>query len=160
MKKTLSLVFSLLLALGTFAPYSTFAVGVGGFCNSDAECTTNNCVANECASSTAAAGGGAAGGLNTTKVTAITVSIQSFINGALVPLLIAIAFIVFLWGVFKYFIYGAADDEARTKGRSFVMYGIVGLVIIFSLWGIVNIGVSLFGVGTGARPTTLPYPTL
>lgn len=66
-----------------------------------------------------------------------------------VPVLIAIAFITFLWGVYKYFILGAADEKARTDGRQFVLWGIIGLVIIFSVWTLVNIVSGTLGFPTG-----------
>ena len=33
----------------------------------------------------------------------------SFINGILVPFVFGIAFLVFIWGIFKYFIFGGDD---------------------------------------------------
>lgn len=71
-----------------------------------------------------------------------TDSISTIINLYLVPALIAVAFIVFIFGVYKYFIQGAASDTEREKGRTFTLYGIIGLVIIFSVWGIVSIFMS------------------
>lgn len=103
---------------------------------------------------------GGGGGLNTSVLQSWEQSIVFFINNVLVPLLTAIAFIVFLWGVFNYFIWGADNEEKRKEGKTFVMYGIIGFVIIFSLWGLVNVGISLLNVGTGGRPAGLPYPTL
>ncbi|HQT83122.1 MAG: hypothetical protein B7W98_01230 [Parcubacteria group bacterium 20-58-5] len=81
------------------------------------------------------------------------------VNSVLVPVLMAIAFIVFLWGVYKYFIQGAADEKNRTDGRQFVFWGIIGFVIISSIWGLVNI------VGQTLIPSTASsihpaYPTL
>ena len=58
------------------------------------------------------------------------------VNDYFVPMLIAVAFITFLWGVYKYFI---IPDGEREEGRQFIMYGIIGLVVIFSVWGLVNI---------------------
>ena len=65
--------------------------------------------------------------------------VLTVVNSYLVPILIAISFIVFLWGVFNYFIYGASDETKRKEGRQFVLWGIIGLVIIFSTWALVNI---------------------
>jgi Type IV secretion system pilin len=162
MKKYLTLAFTLVLTLGVFAPQAAFAVdcsiigdpvcGTGNHCNT----TAGLCEPNV----TGGAGGGGTGGLNTSRLQAFATSISSLINNVAVPLLTAVAFIVFLWGVFNYFILGGADDEKRTKGRTFVMYGIIGFVLIFSIWGIVNVAVSLLDVGTGVRPAGLPYPTL
>lgn len=101
------------------------------------------------------------GGLNTYVIEGWATDIIDFINFPLVPLLIAVAFIVFLWGVYKYFIYGGGSDESRGEGKTFVMYGIIGFVIIFSLWGLVNVGVELLGLGVDTRVEAgLPYPEL
>jgi len=102
--------------------------------------------------------GSGAGGLNTARVEALMGSIVDLINFVLVPLLMAIAFIVFLWGVYKYFILGAANEEKRTEGKNFVLYGIIGFVVIISLWGIVYVGIELLGFGAGGGPP--PYPEL
>jgi hypothetical protein len=75
------------------------------------------------------------------------------IDGILVPLIFAVAFIVFIWGVFNYFIAGAADEEKRKKGKDFVMYGIIGFFLMISVWGIVNIFVRTFGFNSQARPS-------
>lgn len=63
-------------------------------------------------------------------------SVLPFFNEILIPLLYAIAFIVFLIGLVRYFFFGG--DEAREKGRSLLLWGIIGFVVIFSVWGIVN----------------------
>lgn len=62
-----------------------------------------------------------------------------FINAVLVPLIFALAFIVFIWGVFQYFIAGGHDEEKREKGRGLMMYGLIGFFVMVSVWGLVNI---------------------
>ena len=75
------------------------------------------------------------------------------IDGVLVPLIFGVAFIVFIWGVYTYFIAGGGNDEKRKEGRSFIIYGIIGFVIMVSLWGIVNlVGSSLQLQGTRPNP--------
>ena len=61
------------------------------------------------------------------------------INNVIVPVLFAVAFIVFLWGVFKTFILGANDEEAKTNGKNLMLYGLIGFFVMVSLWGLVNI---------------------
>ena len=102
------------------------------------------------------------GGINTTYLQGYEQSIVGVINNILVPLLISIAFIVFLWGVYKYFILGAASPEDRKEGTQFVMWGIIGFAIIFSVWGLVNILLSTLGLSSGGAATThgLTPPTL
>lgn len=67
------------------------------------------------------------------------------ISKSVIPLLIALAVIVFIWGVLK-FIMNAEDSTKREEGRNFIIWGLVGLFVMVSIWGIVNILNSTFGV--------------
>ncbi len=92
----------------------------------------------------------------TTGIYGVAASILGIINGVLIPLIFAIAFIVFLWGIFKYFIASGANPEERVKGKSLLMYGLIGFAVMLSLWGLVNIAVNTFGLG-GVQHLPLPY---
>ena len=83
-------------------------------------------------------------------------NIVSIINGILIPVLIAIAFLVFLWGVYKYFIKDGDNESEREKGKTFVLYGIIGFVIIFSVWGLVNIVSDTLNLSPGSTAPTAP----
>jgi hypothetical protein len=61
------------------------------------------------------------------------------INNILVPVLFAIAFIVFLWGAFQAFILGAQDEGVKEKGRNLMLWGLIGFFVMVSVWGLVNI---------------------
>ncbi len=69
-------------------------------------------------------------------------NLVAFIDASVVPLLFLIAFIVFLIGVVRYFF--SESDEKRTQGRQFVVWGGLGLVVMFCLWGIVNLFLRAF----------------
>jgi hypothetical protein len=88
----------------------------------------------------------AQGGINMSAITGYSNGIIDVINKILVPILMAIAFIVFLWGVYKYFIYGADSDAERATGKQFVLWGVIGFAVIFSVWGLVNVVRSVFGM--------------
>jgi hypothetical protein len=96
-------------------------------------------------------------GINTNAIKLYSNGIIDVINGIALPVLIAIAFIVFLWGVYKYFILGAANESEKGEGRTWVMWGVVGFVVIFSIWGLVNIVINTFGLQTGGN--TIAPPT-
>ncbi|HEX8591366.1 MAG TPA: pilin [Candidatus Paceibacterota bacterium] len=83
----------------------------------------------------------------------VVVDIITFINVYLVPLAFAAAFILFLFGVFKYFFaLGKDAGEKREEGKKFVMWGIVALAVMFAVWGLVNILLRTFGLENQARP--------
>ncbi len=65
--------------------------------------------------------------------------ILNFIDRVVIPFILSIGFLVFVWGMFKYFIQGGANDEAKESGKSLIMYAIAGYVVILAFWGIVNI---------------------
>lgn len=66
-------------------------------------------------------------------------NITVFMNDTLVPFIFAIAFLVFLWGMFKTFILGGSDEDKQEEGKHLMMYAIAGFVVMVSLWGIVNL---------------------
>ena len=63
----------------------------------------------------------------------------------IILLLAALAFVVFLWGVFE-FIAHAGDEAKRSEGKQAILWGLVGLVIIFGAYGIINLALSTFGI--------------
>lgn len=73
------------------------------------------------------------------------------INNIIVPVLFAIAFIVFLWGAFKTFIIGANSEEVKDEGKNLMLWGLIGFFVMVSVWGLVNIltGTVQFGNNTG-----------
>lgn len=84
--------------------------------------------------------------------------IQSIINFIFVPALMAIALLTFLWGVYTYFILGADSEDKLAEGRQFVLWSIIGFVVIVSVWGLVfMVGVTL-GVGPGSPGNFAPPP--
>ena len=72
-----------------------------------------------------------------------------------VPILIGLAVIVFLWGVFM-FVFNAGDEGKRAEGRSFMIWGIVGLVVMVSVWGLVAFVQNTFGLQNTVIPQTIP----
>lgn len=63
----------------------------------------------------------------------------------LITLLMAAALLVFLWGVFEY-IRDATNDQSRTQGRSHMIWGIVGMLVMLSALGILTIAAATFGI--------------
>jgi len=62
----------------------------------------------------------------------------NIINTAIIPLLFAISLLVFLWGVFRYMFF-PYSEEKKTQGKDVMVWGIIALTVMASVWGIVNI---------------------
>jgi NADH:ubiquinone oxidoreductase subunit 2 (subunit N) len=77
------------------------------------------------------------------------------INTIVVPVLFAIAFLVFIVGVFQYFILSKGSEEAQGQARSLMLYGLIGFFLMVSVWGLVNILVGTFSLNSNV-PT---YPS-
>ncbi len=74
----------------------------------------------------------------------ITPFVREILN-PLLMLLAAGAFILVLWGIVK-FIANAGDPKAREEGRSSMIYGIIGLTIIFGAYAIINLVLGTFNL--------------
>jgi uncharacterized membrane protein YfcA len=70
----------------------------------------------------------------------------------LVSLLVVLAFLYFIWGLVE-FIRQAEDEGAREQGRQRMIWGVVGLFAIVSVWGLVNVLVETFNLDN-----TIPTP--
>jgi predicted PurR-regulated permease PerM len=65
-------------------------------------------------------------------------SVIGVINDYLIPLAIALAVLYFLWGILKYITSGG-DEEARKTAINTIIYGIIILFVMVSVWGLVNL---------------------
>tara|TARA_B100000508_G_scaffold60333_1_gene47262 strand:- start:306412 stop:306663 length:252 start_codon:yes stop_codon:yes gene_type:complete len=70
-----------------------------------------------------------------------------FFNESVIPLLFALMFFIFLWGIFQYFFIKREDPNARSEGAQFMMWGIIGFAVVISMWGLVRILLKSFGIG-------------
>ena len=70
-----------------------------------------------------------------------------FIDSVLLPVILGLAFLMFVWGVFRFFVLGGSDEEAQQKGKSLMLYAIAGFVLILSFYGIVSVLTNGLGFG-------------
>ena len=101
------------------------------------------------------AGSNCSGG-GVTGLEGVLCKIQNLLN-AIVPVLVALGIVYFVWGVVSYMI--GSDEEAKKKGRDRVIYGIIGLAVIVAMWGLVNILTNTFGL-TGSNSSSIILPTI
>ena len=80
-------------------------------------------------------------------------TIQGLLN-VVMPILVTIGVIMFIWGVIEYVI--GKTEEAKKEGRDKMIYGIIGLFVIVSVWGLVSILQNTFG--TSGQNIAPPLP--
>lgn len=88
----------------------------------------------------------AAGAGNVSKLIAFLKDLLSTAT----TLILAAAVVYFLWNVFK-FVMSAGDEEARAKGQQGIIYGVIGIAVMVSIWGLVNFLTSTAGLETTTR---------
>lgn len=79
-----------------------------------------------------------------------TTGIIGLLNTVVVPVIFAFAFAAFVWGMMHYFFLNGGNEEKRSEGRQFAIWGILGMVVLFSVWGFVNILLSTLGIAPEA----------
>jgi heme/copper-type cytochrome/quinol oxidase subunit 4 len=72
------------------------------------------------------------------------------LNTVVIPVIFAFAFAAFVWGVVNYFFLHGDEEGKREEGRKFMFWGIIGMVVLFSVWGFVNIMLSTLGIAPSA----------
>ncbi|MDQ3245000.1 MAG: pilin [bacterium] len=65
-------------------------------------------------------------------------NVNRLILNPLIGLMFAVALVFFFYGVVE-FLWNADNEEARTMGKKHMLWGIVGLFIMMSVWGILQL---------------------
>lgn len=81
-------------------------------------------------------------------------NILYIINNILVPVLFALSFMVFLYGIALKYIFSSGDSAKVAEGHKLLLWGIIGFVVMISVWGLVNIVANSFGLGGVYAPPT------
>lgn len=79
-------------------------------------------------------------------------TIDNFLNAlkrwipTLTGIIFGLAIIGFLWGLMK-FIFAAGSEDARESGKNIMVWGLVAIFVMASVWGIVRLAQNTFNVG-------------
>lgn len=87
-------------------------------------------------------------------------TIISLINDVIVPILLAVAFGFFVWGIIKAFFIDKNDSSKRGEDISYMIWGVVAFAVILSIWGLVNLAAGVVGDVTGDDRTDVKLPTI
>lgn len=79
-------------------------------------------------------------------------TIRSLI-AALVPIVIALAVLYFLWGLLKYVT--SKDSSEQGEARTIMVMGVIVLFVMISVWGLVQLLAETFNIDSGSAPTNI-----
>lgn len=77
------------------------------------------------------------------------------IYSSIIPLIFALALVMFIWGVVQYVI-NSSEEAKKEKGRQFMIWGIIALTVMVSVWGLVRVLGDTFNIETGFIPQVKP----
>ena len=72
----------------------------------------------------------------------------------IVGLLITVALVYFIWACIQFFI--SADAEEKAENKQHIIYGLIGIFAIVSVWGLVGFLGGLLGIGQGGANVYIP----
>ena len=73
------------------------------------------------------------------------ISIFNNILSMIIPVLVALAVVYFIWGVIQYLLVG--NEEKKKKAKEVIFSGLIGLFVIISFWGIIRVISNTIDVG-------------
>lgn len=71
--------------------------------------------------------------------------VSANILNPLILLIFFVALLVFFWGIFQ-FVSSAAEGAERDKGKKKILYGLIGMFIMFSAYGLIRLVLDTFGI--------------
>ena len=77
--------------------------------------------------------------------------INALILNPLITLAFAVALLYFFWGIVE-FINSETADKGRETGRKKIMYGLLGMFIMFSAYGLIRLVLGTFGITPPSYP--------
>ena len=82
------------------------------------------------------------------SVAGLMARINEYIINPAITLLFIIAFVMFVWGLFNFFRAkgGGGEQDGVEQGKRHILWGIIGMVIMVSVFGIMQLLITSLGV--------------
>lgn len=77
--------------------------------------------------------------------------INQFILNPIIKLAFAAALLIFFWGIFQ-FINSQTADAKRDEGKRKIFYGLLGMFIMVSAYGLIRLILGTFGIQPPSYP--------
>ena len=84
--------------------------------------------------------------LNFSSFSALTSSLLKLIGGTLVPTLVSMALLLFFWRIVVSLYQVGENHEAVGEKKMILVWGVIALFVMVSLWGIVRVFTNTVGI--------------
>ena len=78
-------------------------------------------------------------------ITGLLGRVNDAILNPIIEVMFAVALLTFFWGIFQ-FISSETTDTKRAEGQKKILYGIVGMLVMVSAYGIIRLILNFFGL--------------
>lgn len=90
-----------------------------------------------------------------TGITGVLKIFSGILNSA-IPVVLALAVLYFFWGLAQY-VLNSSDETKKAEGRNIMIWGIIALFIMVSVWGVIGIlQQTFFGGSDVTGPSSIP----
>ena len=73
--------------------------------------------------------------------------VNNLILNPLIKLAFAVSFVIFIYGIVRFLSVDSGDKSTtRAEARNSIMWGMVGMLIMFSVYGIIHFVLGTFGI--------------
>lgn len=103
---------------------------------------------------------------NTKTETGVNLTIAGTVNrltgilDRIIPFIIGLTVFFIIWKILSY-IGSAGNEEKLAEAKRFIIWGVIGVFCMLSLWGFVNLLLNSFMLQSDIRPTDIPtVPTV
>jgi cell division protein FtsW (lipid II flippase) len=90
--------------------------------------------------------------LDSTNVSSLVSSAHGLVNRTLIPVLVSLALIYVIYSVVV-FIGASEDSQKKEEKKQQIFWGVIGLFVIVSIWGLVALVGRSFGIFAGGTLT-------
>ncbi len=74
-----------------------------------------------------------------------------------IPTLIFLCVVVFLYNVIRYFIWQSGSEAGRDNSRRYLIWSMMGFILVVALWGIISLLLTTLGTPAGSPPRCSDY---
>lgn len=78
-------------------------------------------------------------------------SFTSFINDILIPFVFTLVILFLFVNITRYFIIDSADTNAREEAKKYILYAVIALVFLSSIWGVIYLFIDAFNININQR---------